>query len=304
MPEQYRRPHNHERIQTVERMKHAWEAERNALATVRRFNAVLSAKGYAWFWPKIAAAITAKHPWLVILCESCGCVTDLDLRVKPRDPSISVALRDVHCPLQWERATTHCCAGGASVDLEGRSQLIVRGSYSMTNDVQWKTVEDELKKQGIDLGNLIRDTHAGTALILSSLLENGFEMALRAAMTHVSNHAIKRLLTGYGPLSNFSAKIDIAYGMNLITGKQRSDANLIRNIRNKFAHATTKLDFNSADIVQIGRHLSTYDAEKNDVLAAYMKSIDLISIQLREEIKKHLTAAALKDATARTASGK
>jgi hypothetical protein len=83
MPEQYRRPHNHERIQTVERMKHAWEAERNALATVRRFNAVLSAKGYAWFWPKIAAAITAKHPWLVILCESCGCVTDLDLRVKP-----------------------------------------------------------------------------------------------------------------------------------------------------------------------------------------------------------------------------
>jgi hypothetical protein len=26
-----------------------------ALATVRRFNATLSAKGYLWFWPKIAA---------------------------------------------------------------------------------------------------------------------------------------------------------------------------------------------------------------------------------------------------------
>jgi len=100
MPEKYRRPHHHERVQTVERMRRAWQAERATLATVRRFNAILSAKGYAWFWPKITAAITAKHPWLVILCESCDGVVDLDLRVKPRDPeaSIRVALRDVRCP--------------------------------------------------------------------------------------------------------------------------------------------------------------------------------------------------------------
>ena len=81
-------------------MKRAWAAEREALATVRRFNAVLSARGYVWFWPKIAAAITAKYPWLVIACDSCGTLVDLDLRVKPRDleASIRVALRDVRCP--------------------------------------------------------------------------------------------------------------------------------------------------------------------------------------------------------------
>lgn len=63
---------------------------------VRRFNAQLSGKGYLWFWSKIAAAITAKHPWLVIACDSCGSVVDLDLRVKPRDPeaSVRVALCD------------------------------------------------------------------------------------------------------------------------------------------------------------------------------------------------------------------
>lgn len=53
----------------IVRMQRAWEAEREALATVRRYNAGLSAKGYVWFWPKIAAALTAKHPWLVIACE-------------------------------------------------------------------------------------------------------------------------------------------------------------------------------------------------------------------------------------------
>jgi len=40
------------------RMQRAWEAEREALAIVRRFNAKLSAKGYVWFWPKITAALT------------------------------------------------------------------------------------------------------------------------------------------------------------------------------------------------------------------------------------------------------
>ena len=45
---------------------------RGALAPVRHFNARLSAKGYSWFWPKIAAALTSKHHWLVINCDSCG----------------------------------------------------------------------------------------------------------------------------------------------------------------------------------------------------------------------------------------
>jgi hypothetical protein len=51
---------------------------RGALATVRRFNATLSAKGYVWFWPKIAAALTSKHHWLIINCDSCGTLVDLD----------------------------------------------------------------------------------------------------------------------------------------------------------------------------------------------------------------------------------
>jgi hypothetical protein len=51
----------------VTRMRGEWQAQRGALATVRRFNATLSAAGYVWFWPKIAAALTSKQvlvgPW-------------------------------------------------------------------------------------------------------------------------------------------------------------------------------------------------------------------------------------------------
>ena len=89
--------HNDEICDNITRMKRAWADERRALATVHRFNA---ANGNAWFWPKIAAALTSKHHWLVVACDSCGTVVDLDLRVKPRDPeaSIRIALRDVRCP--------------------------------------------------------------------------------------------------------------------------------------------------------------------------------------------------------------
>jgi hypothetical protein len=94
---------NDEIRDNITRMRCEWEAQRNALATVRRFNATLSAKGYVWFWPKIAAALTSKHHWLVINCDSCGTVVDLDLRVKQRDPeaSIRVALAMCNVPLQW-----------------------------------------------------------------------------------------------------------------------------------------------------------------------------------------------------------
>ena len=49
---------NDEIRDNVTRMRREWEAQRGALATVRRFNATLSAKGHVWFWPKIAAALT------------------------------------------------------------------------------------------------------------------------------------------------------------------------------------------------------------------------------------------------------
>ena len=99
MPEQYRRPHWHEANQRVERMKRAWAAERDALLIVQHFNVRLSANNSAGFYPTIKTALTAKHHWLVILCETCGAVTDLDLSMKQRDPeaSIRVMLRDVRC---------------------------------------------------------------------------------------------------------------------------------------------------------------------------------------------------------------
>jgi len=81
-------------------MRRDWRAQEEATDAVRRFCATASTGGRIWSWPTVAAALVSKHHWLVVTCDSCGTVIDLDLRVKPRDPeaSIRVALRDVRCP--------------------------------------------------------------------------------------------------------------------------------------------------------------------------------------------------------------
>ena len=120
-----------------------WEAQRDALATVRRFNARLSAKGYVWFWPKIAAALTSKHHWLVIACDSCDTVVDLDLRVKPRDPEAASAWRCVTCmpALQRPWPAAHHCAGAAAV---GLIQLVKFGW-----GLKWQLILRKLKPSSI-----------------------------------------------------------------------------------------------------------------------------------------------------------
>jgi hypothetical protein len=132
---------NDEIRDNVTRMQREWEAQRGALATVRRFNATLSAKGYVWFWPKIAAAPTSKHHWLIIACDSCGTVVDLDLRVKPRDPEASIrgALRGVQCPRcnGYGRPDMYAYGRNALMFARRVAAIIDRGRLRSRNDRGW-----------------------------------------------------------------------------------------------------------------------------------------------------------------------
>jgi len=51
----------------------------DALATVEQFNSRLAAGRTAWFWPTIGAALITKHHWLIIACDSCQSITEMDL---------------------------------------------------------------------------------------------------------------------------------------------------------------------------------------------------------------------------------
>jgi hypothetical protein len=92
----------------LERMRHEREAHEDALAIVRQFNARLSAKKAAWFWPTVGAALASKHHWLIIACDAC--------RSALRSTMLGV-------PLQRSRSDADHRPLAASVGLRTRSRL-------------------------------------------------------------------------------------------------------------------------------------------------------------------------------------
>jgi len=100
MPERNGRARSEQIRNVLRAMEHDWKAVAEAKATVEQFNAQLAAKKIVWSWPTIAAALISKHHWLIVACDSCGTIVDLDLTFKRRDPNapICTALDDVRCP--------------------------------------------------------------------------------------------------------------------------------------------------------------------------------------------------------------
>lgn len=80
------------------------------------------------------------------------------------------------------------------------------------------------------------------ALLSASLLDYWLEMMLLQAFVN-RDEARQQLLADRMPLGTFSAKIELAYCLNLIPKFARDDLNLIRRIRNDFAHHLGALTF-------------------------------------------------------------
>lgn len=86
----------------------------------------------------------------------------------------------------------------------------------------------------------------GVAVVFGALLESALETAIS---THFSiDEAEARRLFSYtddGPLSNFSAKIEMGYALGVYDDQMRSDLKWISRIRNAFAHARIQVNFDN-----------------------------------------------------------
>jgi hypothetical protein len=100
MPERNGRARSEKIRETMRAMALDWRAVADARLTIERFNGRIESEQRIWAWPTIAAALITKFNWLVIACDSCGTIIDMDLSIKPRDPHASIhdALVDVCCP--------------------------------------------------------------------------------------------------------------------------------------------------------------------------------------------------------------
>ena len=105
------------------------------------------------------------------------------------------------------------------------------------------------------LGGLIFQLWRGSdrtiALVGRSLADDGLQRCMIRRMNHLEPKEIKALFSGFGPLSTFSAKIMTAYATNIIDKEIRDDLDVLREIRNAFAHNYGHISLDTKEIIDI-----------------------------------------------------
>lgn len=92
-----------------------------------------------------------------------------------------------------------------------------------------------------------RESDRGAALMAAAYLESELSILLGAFLVD-DTRAQKALLSESGPLAAFSARIELAYLLGLVSPVGRRDLHLIRKIRNDFAHSPTNVSFDTEAI--------------------------------------------------------
>jgi hypothetical protein len=112
---------------------------------------------------------------------------------------------------------------------------------------------DELARIQVVIRELQSQSDRGVAIVGGAWVEEGLLGMLHAAFQ--PDPAVWKRTTGsYGPISTFSAKIDMAHLLRLVSNQIYSDLTTIRSVRNAFAHDVAhkktheQLSFESNDI--------------------------------------------------------
>jgi DNA-binding MltR family transcriptional regulator len=144
-----------------------------------------------------------------------------------------------------------------------------------------------LSEQITQLINNIRAVQARTpaevGIVGAAIIEEQLLRALLTKMRPLSGEMKKRLFDGYGPLSSFSAKIDLSYALQIIDKDQYDDLTLIRRIRNQFAHSMSLVNFDNLEIRTHFKQFKTLQAGETDYRGFYLRKL--------QEIDRHLDNA-------------
>jgi DNA-binding MltR family transcriptional regulator len=103
---------------------------------------------------------------------------------------------------------------------------------------------EELRKS---IARFTKQGDRGTALVAAAWLDDALEVRIRAAFRSDKGTA-DDVFRPDGPLGSFAARIKIAYLLDLIEPLARRDLDLVRRIRNDFAHARSDLYFKTPRI--------------------------------------------------------
>jgi len=90
------------------------------------------------------------------------------------------------------------------------------------------------------------ESDRAAAILASSFVDNTLRKLLLAHM--VDHPKVNDLFEGDRPLATFSSRITVAFGLGLLPPDRYADLDLVRKIRNHFAHSEEAASFSSPPV--------------------------------------------------------
>jgi hypothetical protein len=114
----------------------------------------------------------------------------------------------------------------------------------------------------------------GAALLLAANLENSLQIAIERRLAIAETHRTILFVDEASPLRRFSAKIRMGYALGLFGDGLKSNLDLVRMIRNVFAHAASPVHFSTPEVMGACAYLTMLvSVEANKVNPADSKTV-------------------------------
>jgi hypothetical protein len=153
-------------------------------------------------------------------------------------------------------------------------------------DESIKDLAKQTEQLAKDTEQVISNFRMSTAAIviwLTGILEYDLERCIKYKIRRPISGALSNELFGsYRPLSTFSAKIDMAYALEIISDETRIELHKMRNIRNKIAHARKLLSFDQEPMRRMFYELRRPNVDGKTYLAVFTMCGTIIDDELED----------------------
>ncbi|WP_292656181.1 MltR family transcriptional regulator, partial [Nitratifractor sp.] len=144
-------------------------------------------------------------------------------------------------------------------------------------DLLIPTVKDRTSTLFTIVNELEKESDRGCALVAAAYLENEITALLLGFFVEQGKSATKELFDFNGPLGTFSSKIKIAFALGLISKETQISLDVIRRIRNDFAHLQDPLNFDVKEILQkIDNLLPSYKTSESAPREKFIKKVQAL----------------------------
>jgi hypothetical protein len=110
------------------------------------------------------------------------------------------------------------------------------------------------------MAELEKQTDRGVGIVAASVVESALQELIQRRLVSMSNTRLDLLFGRMRPLSSFAAKIELGSALGLYSDRARLLLNMLRDVRNAFAHEMNAIGFDAPEIAKLVEKAKTPNA--------------------------------------------